>query len=40
MQKKSEVEDMFFKTNLTYTGFVKQFDIIFIDSDLQLCEKP
>ena len=31
---------MFSRTNLTYTGIVKQFDIIFIDSDLQLSEKP
>ena len=29
---------MFFKTNLTYIGTVKKFDIIFIDSDFQLCD--
>ena len=38
--KKSKVEDMFFRTNLTYTGIVKKFDIIIIDSDFQLCDIP
>ena len=31
---------MLFRTNLTYTGIVKSFDIRFIDSDFQLCEIP
>ena len=31
---------MFLRTNLTYTGFVKKFDKIFIDSDFQLCDIP
>ena len=31
---------MFFGTNLTYIGIVKKFDIIFIDSDFQLCDTP
>ena len=39
MQKKIEVEDNLFKTNLTYTGIVKYFDINFIDSGFHLCEK-
>ena len=40
MQKKIEVEDKLFKTNLTYTGIVKKFDIKIIDSHFQICEKP
>ena len=31
---------MFFRTNLTYTGIVKKFDIIIIDSDFQICDIP
>ena len=31
---------MFLGTNSTYTGIVKIFDIIYIDSDIQLCEIP
>ena len=38
--KKSKVEDMFFRTNLTYTGILKKFNIIFIDSAFQLCDIP
>ena len=29
---------MLFRTILTYTGIVKMFDIMFIDSDFQSCE--
>ena len=31
---------MFFRTNLTYTGIVKNFDTIYINSDFKLCEIP
>ena len=31
---------MLFRTNLTYTGIVKNFDIKFTDSDFQLCGIP
>ena len=31
---------MVLRTNLTYSGIVKNFDILFTDSDFQLCEIP
>ena len=31
---------MLLRTNLSYTGIVKNFDMIYIDSDFQLCEIP
>ena len=31
---------MLLRTNLTYTGIVKNFNMIYIDSDFQFCEIP
>ena len=31
---------MFLRTNITYSENVKMLDIIFNDSDIQLCEIP
>ena len=31
---------MLLRNNLTYTGIVKNFDMIYNDSDFQLCEIP